>query len=147
LTTAHKKLALRLARFGFAVSGASLAALLAEHAAPANVPTSLLTSTAKVALLLTTGQVTAVSATVITLTEGVLRTMFIAKIKNAAIVLLAVAILGSGAGFFTHASRADRAVAAGGKVVQPTTDLGPHGTIALIRDLDGNVVGIHTAKA
>ena len=42
---------------------------------------------------------------------------------------------------------ADRAVAAGGKVVQPTTDLGPHGTIALIRDLDGNVVGIHTAKA
>jgi predicted enzyme related to lactoylglutathione lyase len=41
----------------------------------------------------------------------------------------------------------DRAVAAGGKVIQPTTDIGPFGTIALIADLDGNVVGVHTEKA
>ncbi len=41
----------------------------------------------------------------------------------------------------------DRAVAAGGKLVQPTTDIGPHGTIALIADRDGNVVGLHTTKA
>jgi hypothetical protein len=76
LTTAHKKLAMRLTRFGFAVSGASLAALLVEIAASASVPAS----TAKAALLLAAGQTTAVSATVITLTEGVLKAMFLAKI-------------------------------------------------------------------
>ncbi|HEX4453821.1 MAG TPA: VOC family protein [Kofleriaceae bacterium] len=41
----------------------------------------------------------------------------------------------------------DRAVAAGAKVVQPVTDIGPFGTIALLADLDGNVVGLHTEKA
>ena len=35
----------------------------------------------------------------------------------------------------------------GGKLIQPTTDIGPHGTIALIADRDGNVVGLHTTKA
>ncbi len=37
-----------------------------------------------------------------------------------------------------------RAVEAGAKVVQPLTEIGPHGTIALIEDLDGNVIGLHT---
>jgi uncharacterized protein len=41
----------------------------------------------------------------------------------------------------------ERAVAAGGKVVQPTTDIGPHGIIALIADRDGNVVGLHAPKS
>jgi predicted enzyme related to lactoylglutathione lyase len=36
-----------------------------------------------------------------------------------------------------------RATTAGAKVVQPTTAIGPFGTIALIEDLDGNVVGLH----
>jgi predicted enzyme related to lactoylglutathione lyase len=40
-----------------------------------------------------------------------------------------------------------RAVAAGAKVVKPVTDIGPFGTIALLADLDGNVVGIHTEKS
>ena len=41
----------------------------------------------------------------------------------------------------------DRALEAGGKLVQPFTDLGVHGTSALIADHDGNVVGLHAAKA
>jgi hypothetical protein len=41
----------------------------------------------------------------------------------------------------------DRAVAAGGRLVQPFTDLGPYGTSALIADGDGNVVGLHATKA
>jgi hypothetical protein len=41
----------------------------------------------------------------------------------------------------------DRAREAGGKIVQPLTDLGEHGTCALIEDRDGNLVGLHTAKA
>lgn len=36
-----------------------------------------------------------------------------------------------------------RALEAGAKVVQPVTSIGEHGTIALIEDLDGNVVGLH----
>lgn len=36
-----------------------------------------------------------------------------------------------------------RAVEAGAKVVKPATVIGPHGTIALIEDVDGNVVGLH----
>ena len=39
-----------------------------------------------------------------------------------------------------------RAVEAGAKVVQPTTDIAPFGEIALIEDFDGNVVGLHTRK-
>lgn len=41
----------------------------------------------------------------------------------------------------------ERASKAGGKVVQPLTDLGEHGTYALVADLDGNVIGLHTPKA
>ncbi len=41
----------------------------------------------------------------------------------------------------------ERAVKAGGKVIQPVTDLGPIGTCARIEDLDGNVVGLHTGRA
>ncbi len=36
-----------------------------------------------------------------------------------------------------------RAVEAGAKVIQPRTEIGPHGAIALIEDLDGNVIGLH----
>lgn len=36
-----------------------------------------------------------------------------------------------------------RAVEAGAKVVVPETSIAPHGTMAKIEDLDGNVVGLH----
>ena len=36
-----------------------------------------------------------------------------------------------------------RALEAGAKLVQPATPIGPHGTIAVIEDLDGNVIGLH----
>lgn len=39
-----------------------------------------------------------------------------------------------------------RAVEAGAKVVQPTTDIAPFGEIALIEDFDGNVVGLHARE-
>ncbi|NVB79296.1 MAG: VOC family protein [Kofleriaceae bacterium] len=37
-----------------------------------------------------------------------------------------------------------RAVEAGAKVVMPPTSIAPNGTIALIEDLDGNLIGLHT---
>ena len=36
-----------------------------------------------------------------------------------------------------------RAVEAGAKVIQPRTEIGPHGAIALIEDFDGNMIGLH----
>jgi predicted enzyme related to lactoylglutathione lyase len=37
-------------------------------------------------------------------------------------------------------------VAAGAKLVQPTTDIGPFGTAAQFEDFDGNVVGLHAPR-
>ena len=55
---------------------------------------------------------------------------------------------GSGTVLYLHAtdgvaSCLSRAVEAGAKVVQPRTEIGEHGAIALIEDLDGNVIGLH----
>jgi predicted enzyme related to lactoylglutathione lyase len=36
-----------------------------------------------------------------------------------------------------------RALEAGATLVQPATAIGPHGTIALIEDLDCNLIGLH----
>ncbi len=41
----------------------------------------------------------------------------------------------------------DRGVQAGGRVVQPITDIGDPGQIALIQDLEGNIVGLHQPPA
>jgi predicted enzyme related to lactoylglutathione lyase len=35
----------------------------------------------------------------------------------------------------------------GGGVVTPVTEIAPHGTIAVVRDPDGNHVGLHTPPA
>ncbi len=40
-----------------------------------------------------------------------------------------------------------RAVEAGARIVQPLTEIPPHGTIAVIEDLDGNLIGLHTNPA
>ena len=39
-----------------------------------------------------------------------------------------------------------RVESAGGKVVMPRTDIGPPGFIALIRDSEGNLVGLHSER-
>ena len=37
----------------------------------------------------------------------------------------------------------ERAPKAGGKVLLPSTSIGPMGTIALVQDTEGNTVGLH----
>jgi predicted enzyme related to lactoylglutathione lyase len=59
---------------------------------------------------------------------------------------------GSGTVLYLHATDGvarclSRAVEAGAKVVQPRTEIGPHGAIALLEDLDGNVIGLHEHPA
>jgi RNA polymerase sigma factor (sigma-70 family) len=102
LTTARGLLARRLTRRGLLLSGGALAAVLSANAAPACVPASVMTSTIKAATLLTAGQAaagTATSANVAALTEGVVRTMFLKKLRTVTAVLLAVGLAFAVGGF------------------------------------------------
>jgi RNA polymerase sigma factor (sigma-70 family) len=96
-------LAKRLARFGLAVSGGALAAMLSQQVASAGVPASVMSSTVKAVTLVAAGQATAglISARVAALTEGVMRTMLLTKLKIAtAVLLMAVAGLGGGGALY-----------------------------------------------
>ena len=98
LERAREKLRLRLSRRGFVLPTAGLIAILANHAAPAAVPMALLDATTQSALLFVTGRTTAglISIRTLTLTEGVLNTMWIAKMKMLTGVVALAAVLGAG---------------------------------------------------
>jgi RNA polymerase sigma factor (sigma-70 family) len=92
-TRGRAMLAKRLARHGQGVSGVSLATMLSQNVAAAGVPTSVLSSTIKAATLVASGQAAAtgvISARVAALTEGVLKTMLLTKLKIATVVLFLV---------------------------------------------------------
>jgi RNA polymerase sigma factor (sigma-70 family) len=104
LARARKMLADRLARRGIMLSGGLMTAL-SPGAASACVPHALFVGTARAAKLLSGGQVMPagmVPAGVIALTDGVVKAMLLTRLKLAATVLLAVAILGTGAGLFVR---------------------------------------------
>src|SRR5262249_7606991 len=84
---ARAMLAKRLARHGFAVAGASLAALLSQVAASA-APASAVASTIKSASVLAAGG--SIAASVAALTEGVVKAMFLSKLRSAVGILLLV---------------------------------------------------------
>jgi RNA polymerase sigma factor (sigma-70 family) len=112
LSRGRALLAKRLTRHGLALSAGSLAAVLSQNAAAAGVPTSLASPTIKAASALAAGQaLTAglVSSRVATLTEGVLKTMLLTKLKIAVAVVLMLAIAGVGAGrWFLQTEAAER---------------------------------------
>jgi RNA polymerase sigma factor (sigma-70 family) len=86
LARARTMLAKRLTRQGVTLAGGALGAVLAQQVASAGVPCSVVDSTIKAASLLTAGQVAAtgaISLKVATLTEGVLKTMLLTKLKAA----------------------------------------------------------------
>jgi RNA polymerase sigma factor (sigma-70 family) len=88
LARARVMLAKRLARRGLVVSGGVLAASLAENAASAGVPSSVVTSTIKAAGLLAAGAATgAISAKVAALTEGVLKSRLLTGYKGMAVLV------------------------------------------------------------
>jgi RNA polymerase sigma factor (sigma-70 family) len=98
LSRGRAMLAKRLARHGPAVSGGALGVMLAKKVAPAGVPTSLVSSTIKAVTLSAAGEaaVGLFSARVAALTEGVLRTMLLAKLKIAVAALVLLGVLGVG---------------------------------------------------
>jgi hypothetical protein len=89
----------RLARHGVALA----TGLIAPLTAPEPVSAALVTKTLNTAVLYTAGQ--AVAAPVAALTEGVLRTMWVTKLKIAAIVLVTLAPF-AGAGLLIYSSSA-----------------------------------------
>lgn len=99
LSRARSALAKRLSRRGIALPAGALATLLADNALTACPPRSLVPSTARTAALVGAGEAIVrggVSVNVATLTGGVLNSMFISKLKVAAVVLVAAGLLGTG---------------------------------------------------
>jgi RNA polymerase sigma factor (sigma-70 family) len=114
LATARAMLARRLARYGRAVPGAALAAVLAQNVASAGLPASVASSTIKAASLFAAGQATAagaVSVRAVALAEGVLKTMLLTKLKIATALLVAVAFLGAAAAALTPREQAAKPAA------------------------------------
>jgi RNA polymerase sigma factor (sigma-70 family) len=85
-------LADRLLRRGVSLSAAALAAALARESAKAGVPNGLVSATIRAAGRVLAGQAvaTVVSTRVASVTEGVLKTMFLTRLKIATTVLLVV---------------------------------------------------------
>jgi RNA polymerase sigma factor (sigma-70 family) len=99
LARARALLARRLARHGLTLSGAALATIWLEGAAPACVPAELVTATIKSTTLVAAGTAAAgvIPARVAALADGVLRTMLLNKLKARALALLLFALVGLGA--------------------------------------------------
>jgi RNA polymerase sigma factor (sigma-70 family) len=100
LVQARDLLRARLQRRGVLLSSALLAALLVQEAS-ALVPAPLLTATVKAGLWFAAGRGAAagvVSTKVALLAEGVVRSMALTKLKIATALLLALGVLGTGAG-------------------------------------------------
>jgi hypothetical protein len=106
LARARVMLAKRLARHGLGVSGGALAAVLLQNRASACVPTSVLSSTTKAASIFAAGQAAAtgaISAQAAVLTEGVLKSMLLTKLKMVAAVVVLMAFVLGGGGLLTWA--------------------------------------------
>ena len=92
----------RLTRRGLTLS-AVLAAVGFSQNVTAAVPAALLITTAKAAVHCAAGSAAAeVSATVVALTEGVLKSIILSKLKIAALLVLTASLVGMGAGLMAH---------------------------------------------
>jgi RNA polymerase sigma factor (sigma-70 family) len=110
LARARELLAKRLARHGVALSGGAVALALAQGAASACVPAPLIGSTVRAATLVAAGHAVAgaLSGPAAALTEGVLKTMCVSKVKLTLAVVAAAGLLVASWGVY-HARAADPA--------------------------------------
>jgi RNA polymerase sigma factor (sigma-70 family) len=101
LVRGRTMLSRRLARHGLAVPGTLIATVIAPNAATAGVPPLLMSSTAKAASFVAVSQAAAtgaISPKVAALTEGVLKAMFLTKLKiGTAVIVGVLACAGGGA--------------------------------------------------
>jgi len=110
LARAREMLAKRLARHGQPILGGALAAALLQNVSSASVPSALVSSTVKAASTFAAGQAASqavISARVAALTEGVLKSMFMTKLRTVTMALLISALVG-GAGLFCGSQAAEQ---------------------------------------
>ncbi|HEY7157355.1 MAG TPA: sigma-70 family RNA polymerase sigma factor [Gemmataceae bacterium] len=109
LSRARDLLRRRLSKRGVGVPAGALAAVLTDNAVRSAPPAILCASTIRTSLLFAAGTTSpALSAPLAALVEGVLRSMFLSKVKFVAIVLLTLGLFGSGAGFVAHRTSAEQ---------------------------------------
>jgi RNA polymerase sigma factor (sigma-70 family) len=104
LATARERLRVRLVRRGVTLSAGVFLTLLSERASAAAMPASLAAGTTRLALSLATGASPGASASVTLLVEGVLRAMWIKKLKTAGMIVLAVCVLAGAIGQWSRPS-------------------------------------------
>lgn len=112
LARARDLLRSRLTRKGLTLTTGALVAVLTQQTASAVVPTVLVDSTLKAAMLIAAGQAAAVgmvSTQAAALFRGVLRTMFLTKLTIACTVLFVVGTIGAGAGLLAYQQLAEPA--------------------------------------
>jgi RNA polymerase sigma factor (sigma-70 family) len=104
LSRARDLLRQRLSRRGLGVSAGALLAVLTTNAASrAMPPTALTENTIRMSHSFAAGTAgQSLSAPLAALVEGVLHSMFLSKVKLVVVVLLALGVVGSGAGFVAH---------------------------------------------
>jgi RNA polymerase sigma factor (sigma-70 family) len=105
LARARDRLRGRLRRRGVALPAGLLLTAVAADAASAAMPAALADATTRTALVFAAGPTAAagaITAPVAALTQGVLRTMMLTKLKIGAGVLLSLGVLGTGTGVLTH---------------------------------------------
>jgi RNA polymerase sigma factor (sigma-70 family) len=110
LAQARERLRQRLALRGFTAPAAGIACALATAAAPAAVPLPLIDSTVRGALWLGREEPGAgmVSPRAVALARGTVRALFLSRLKIAGALLLALALMGTGAAMLLKAaSQAD----------------------------------------
>ena len=102
LAKGRELLARRLTRHGAALSAGGMASVLAEQAVTAALVPELVTSTVQAAALAAAGSSAAgvVSANVVALSQGVMKTMFLDKLKVIFVMVLGVVLGGFGVGLF-----------------------------------------------
>jgi RNA polymerase sigma factor (sigma-70 family) len=96
LARARDALRKRLARRGLALSGAFVATTLAGEAGAAALSASEIQATVRVVRLFVAGEAAGECARVVALAEGVLKNMFLSKLKVRALAALAVSLAGVG---------------------------------------------------
>ncbi len=103
LARARALLAKRFVQRGVVFSGGSVAAVLSAGSASASAPPALVASTIKAASLLAAGQAAGVvTAKVAALTEGVVKAMFVSKIKATLSVVLILCCVATGVTLLTY---------------------------------------------
>jgi RNA polymerase sigma factor (sigma-70 family) len=95
LARARERLRAQLTQRGVMLSVVTLTALLVQQATAAGPPAALVATTARLAALATAGHAAA-TASVTALANGVLRAMFLGKLKMVGMATLAVTVLGLG---------------------------------------------------